>query len=31
MLFKSLMREREVVVEGWLAIIGGGERHILTL
>lgn len=31
MLFKSLMREREVVVGGWLVIIGGGGKHILTL
>lgn len=31
MLFKSLMREREVVVDGWLAIIRGGGKHILRL
>ncbi|GFZ11555.1 squamosa promoter binding protein-like 1 [Actinidia rufa] len=27
MLFKSLMKEKEVVVGVWLAIIGVGERH----
>ena len=31
MSFKSLMKEREVVVDVWLAIIKGGGRQILML